>query len=336
MATATLIENEIIRGFIGNCEVRNIDIDNRAATFVAATENGVETFFGRQHLRVSGARFGRFRKNNVVLDTHARDSVGVVIGNAVVKTLQKERELETTITFAETERAEEAWLLVRTGFVKAISVGFIPDKSKIKVLQEGETDGEGDGLIEGPAEIIRVWELLEISVVPVPADQDALRRAFLDGETSELAPLVRALVHTVDRLIESKPTTKGNGNMDQDKSKADESQTADATSGDTPIERTAEPVKGEVVTLPASPGYAREEIDNEIRSIAPKGMERIAEDQILGGATVEQARAVMIEERKKTTVNAGHAPPEDTDNPEPEGRELKDITDKELVRALVG
>ncbi|KKL75637.1 hypothetical protein LCGC14_2052890, partial [marine sediment metagenome] len=55
--------------------------------------------------------------------------------------------------------------LVDTGYLKTESVGFIPQKWE---------DGDGD---KGPRRTYLKQELLEISIVPVPSNPDALRNA---------------------------------------------------------------------------------------------------------------------------------------------------------------
>jgi len=59
--------------------------------------------------------------------------------------------------------------LVSTGYLKTESVGFLPTKWE---------DGDGD---KGPSRTYIKQELLEISIVPVPSNPDALRNAVNDG-----------------------------------------------------------------------------------------------------------------------------------------------------------
>lgn len=160
---------------------RAIDEEKRTARFVAATERGVPTGeLGVEVLRISGAKLGRYEKNPVVLDSHGRDGVESVIGRATLTPAGKK--LLANVEFASTPRAEAAWQLVRGGFVRGLSVGWRPtNQKKLIRLAAGETDGEGPDLVKGPAVVVREWELVEISVVPVPADEDALRRSFYGG-----------------------------------------------------------------------------------------------------------------------------------------------------------
>lgn len=158
---------------------RSIDEAGRKATFVAATEIGVDTWCGKEWLRMSGAKLDRFVKNPVILDSHSRWQSDCVIGRATVAV--EGRQLLTTIEYAMSERAEEIWELVRTGFLRAVSVGFNP--LAFHELTPGATDGEGESLVTGPGIVISQWELYEISMVPVPADEDALvRRSFFHQE----------------------------------------------------------------------------------------------------------------------------------------------------------
>ncbi|MCP4591818.1 MAG: hypothetical protein GY842_13865 [bacterium] len=169
------------RGLLDRVQIRGIDADKRTATFVAATENGVETYYGTEHLRMAGVDLARFRRNPVVLDTHNRYEAGAVIGKAAVKI--EGRNLIAKITFADTARAEEVWRLVSTGFLQALSIGFIA--RDVQVLDEAESAGDGAERIEGPARVVRAWELYEVSVVPVPADAEALQRSFFERQTLE-------------------------------------------------------------------------------------------------------------------------------------------------------
>ena len=158
------------------CEVRGIDEEARTATYVAATEGAVQTWAGPEVLRIHGARLARFRKNPVFVDSHRSYDAGSVIGSVKVK--KEGRELTATVTYASTARAEEIWSLVRDGHLRAVSVGFIPNRKRIRHLREGETDGEGDAMVTGPARVVNEWELIELSQVAVPADEDAIRRSY--------------------------------------------------------------------------------------------------------------------------------------------------------------
>ena len=159
-------------------EVRAIDVEKRRASFVASTERAVMTGMGPEVLRMRGARLQRYRKNPVVLDSHERYGIDAIVGRAEVRVDNATRQLLADVEFAPSPRGEAAWALVRDGFLRAVSVGYRPNGKRTRQLREGEADGEGEARVSGPALIVNEWELVELSMVPVPADEDALRRAF--------------------------------------------------------------------------------------------------------------------------------------------------------------
>jgi HK97 family phage prohead protease len=99
----------------------------------------------------SGWELKNFLTNPVLLWAHRYDElpVGKVIGITVT-----ERGLEADVEFADHQKAQDIKKLVDDGALNAVSVGFIPK----------ERNGN----------IITRAELLEISIVPVPANQDAI------------------------------------------------------------------------------------------------------------------------------------------------------------------
>lgn len=280
------------RGLFDTVEVRAIDADSRTATFVAATENGVETWGGREYLRMSGADLARYRKNPVVLDTHNRYEAGAVVGKAVIST--KNRELIAEVTFAKTERAEEVWQLVKTGFLKALSIGFLA--SDVQRIEEGESSGTGKNRIEGPARIVKEWELYEISVVPVPADAEALRRSFLHGDSERVISEVRSLRQALDGVLAKEADM---ANEKKGTAPTTEETKSDAKDGTTPAA---------TVELREAPGLEPRELEarrSDILAIAPTGLRDLAEQCILEGLSVEDARKRMLQEYAKIAKPAG-------------------------------
>lgn len=306
------LEQVFTRGFIEGVEVRAINEEKRTAEFVAATEGGVETWGGKEHLRMSGAKLTRYRKNPVVLDTHDRYSAGSVIGRSDVKVEGKR--LIATITFAETARAEEVWTLVRGGFIRALSVGFMPYAGTIKRLAEGESDGDGEDMVTGPARIIRSWELYEISVVPVPADPDCLRR----GAGHHLETIAAALAAMG---IETRQSGAHGGDLMEEKT---------VTAPQNGAEHNPE------TPPPAIQREVQSDIDRNamIRSLAPGGMNRIADELVLKGASIEDARARFSEELAKATVTVGT--PEPPVSQKPAERTAKNIDGRDLADSILG
>lgn len=90
--------------------------------------------------------------------------------------------------FADTPRAEEVWQLVRQGHLKTASVGFIPldmtwkgDKNWSQTADKLSRQWDTDIEKSGAERIITKWLLLEYSMVPVPANINALVTAVAKG-----------------------------------------------------------------------------------------------------------------------------------------------------------
>jgi HK97 family phage prohead protease len=260
-------------------------------------------------------KLDRYRRNPVVLDTHDRYSAGAVIGKAAVKVV--DRQLEATITFAETPRAEEAWQLVRGGFLRALSVGFMPGETQR--ISEGETAKLGEQQVQGPAIIRKTSELYEISVVPVPADADALRRGLrwpVDG--------------TLDEAFAAFVGRTGAIQMADTKPKADETKPAEST---TPAPKPAAEETRAVAPVPTDV----ELIARNIRAITPKGLESVADRCIVEGKSLDESRKALLDEFTKRSAPAGTPEPPKTEgkNEERSGEmKVADVADDVFMRSL--
>lgn len=155
-------------------ETRAINEEKRTATFVATTERGVPlgTRDGSlEWLRMSGVQTGRFDKNPVVLDSHRQREALAVVGRVNSRRVEGTK-LVTDVEFARTSRANDLWELVRTGFLRSVSVGYTP--TEWTELAPGQSDGEGEHRVVGPGIVVRKWDLYELSLVALPADEDAV------------------------------------------------------------------------------------------------------------------------------------------------------------------
>lgn len=122
-----------------------------------------------------------FMRNPCVLAAHSHrldSGVPPVIGR-VTKLWIDRQGLWAVIEFAESDLAEEYWRLYSTGFMRAVSVGFIPKK--------GEWQQEENVRLYIHSEV----ELLEISCVPIPSNPEALvkdtggRNSWLEAKKAE-------------------------------------------------------------------------------------------------------------------------------------------------------
>lgn len=291
-------DREILHSSV-DIEVRSVDAEKRQATFVASTENAIRTWGDPEVLRMDGVNLDRYRKNPVLLDTHGRYGLESVIGSCSVS--RSGAQLHATATYATTERGEQAWRLVKEGHVRAMSIGYSVDATSVKRLRAGERDGE----VEGPATIANKWTLLEISNVPVPADQDAVRRSFYERH----APMADIITRAMAEAPASVP--------------------APAVAVATP-------------TAPAPPVVASrsdaEQLRRDITAITPPGFEQLAAKCILRGLSFEASRAELL-----AAWTAKYEPvgtPEPAPQPAPKANERKElpewVTDDVLVRSLSG
>jgi len=120
-----------------------------------------------EKLVVAGIDVKNFKKNPVILWGHDRHSPP--IGKAT-KVTRSDDELKVKVQFADAETypfADTIYKLVKGGFLNAVSIGFLPDYNAITYPRE--TAGK-----KQPYRIFNKSELLEVSVVSCPANQEAL------------------------------------------------------------------------------------------------------------------------------------------------------------------
>lgn len=294
-------------------EVRGIDEAKRYAEFVAATENGVETWNGREYLKLSGMSLARYRKNPVVLDTHDRSTIQAVVGVSATKV--ESRELLSGVTFADTDRANDAWKLVKGKFVRSMSVGFMV--IEVQMVQEGKTVKLGDQEVVGPARIVTKSMLYEVSICPVGADEDALRRSLLglpDGVRFSISG-------------------------DRPMSKSQEQESAPTA----PAETEEKKAPQETETRAAPVVVDVKATDNEIRSrdimalAHTPELRSVAQRCILEGKSVDEARRAMLEDYARRSTPAGTTEPKPVETrEEAKGPKLADVSDDVLLRSLCG
>ena len=112
-----------------------------------------------------------FKKNPVVFWNHDYNQP---IGTAA--DLKKNDDHWTaTARLASTPFAQEVYTLMREGVVRGVSVGFQPVETRPPT--KGDLAKYGDNV----RRVYAKWKLLEFSVVPLPANQDALITAVSKG-----------------------------------------------------------------------------------------------------------------------------------------------------------
>lgn len=166
-----------------------------------------------------GGNFDMFNLNPVVLLAHNyRD---LPIGKVLNKPKSDGFGVSVKVKFADTERGQESWSLVKGGFLRTMSAGFIPDEvihrdheSFGDITKEMSTSWpefsrkDRDKL----RAVITKWTLLEASLVSVPSNPLALVRAVVAGEIKLSDPMQKAIklekvannINQIITLIEEK------------------------------------------------------------------------------------------------------------------------------------
>jgi len=156
--------------------LKSIDRDNRQIR-VLASSAALDRHGERILPEAFKASLPVFMQNPVCLAAHAHrlgDGASPVVGR-VVKIWIDKAGLWAVIQFAETELGEQYWQLYRDGFMRSVSVGFIPRASE-------DRDENGRRVT-----VYTEVELLEISCVAVPSNPEALVKAdgFVDRKKRE-------------------------------------------------------------------------------------------------------------------------------------------------------
>jgi len=156
---------DTIYKILENCEVKKVG--ERQYEFTAST---ADMDRDGEVIDVSGWDLKNFKKNPVIMFAH--DYRTLPIGRAT-KIGIREGKLVNNVEFPPEgtyEFADIVERLVGAGFLKTESVGFMPKKWE-----------DGDGGEKTPRRTYTKQELLEISIVPVPSNPNALMNAVKEG-----------------------------------------------------------------------------------------------------------------------------------------------------------
>lgn len=148
---------------------RSFNPESRSARFVM-TDETVDSY--GDIVRAKGADLSRFVTNPIALLNHRAD---LVIGTWEDVEVKPKR-VEGTVRLAEEGTAphiDMTFNLMRQGILRAASIGFVP----LAVEKIRDENGEWTHGYD-----IKEWELLETSVVSIPANPSALAKAMRDGD----------------------------------------------------------------------------------------------------------------------------------------------------------
>ena len=178
-------------------ESKVIDFDTGVYEVMVSTE-GVDR--DGDIILALGVDIDSYLKNPVVLYAHDYWDMPVAKTLAIEK--QPGAGLKARFQFPEwgaSEKADTVHKLWGGGFLNAASIGFIPKK------WENRKDDKGEDLARGL--VYHEVEMLEFSIVPVPANQAALRLAAKAMEPKSVAKRGRVLSATNEKRIREAVTS---------------------------------------------------------------------------------------------------------------------------------
>jgi hypothetical protein len=150
-------------------EIKVLDAKTGLAEYVASDES-IDSY--REIIRADGWRFNRFQKNAPFVDSHNYGTVENLLGKVVDFKVAGGKLVETVqwaVDVAENKLAQLGWKMTEAGYLKAVSVGFMP----VRMV----------GQWEGPAFLA---ELAKLNLKP----EDKVRAIYLEHEQIELSACV--------------------------------------------------------------------------------------------------------------------------------------------------
>ena len=162
--------------FTSSFEIKASKEDDRTINFIASSEIVDRD---REIIKLAGMDLKQYKKNPVILFSHQRGSLPIGKAVSIVKS---KGQLKMKVEFADEETypfGYQVYKLVKNGFLNACSIGFSVDWSKIEYDEKKNV------------RIFNKTELLELSIVSIGANQDALatgksiNKAFDDGIITE-------------------------------------------------------------------------------------------------------------------------------------------------------
>lgn len=173
-----------------NVTAKVISEEEGTVEFVASDET-LDCY--REIVRVGGWRFTHFAKNAPFVDSHDYSSITKLLGQVTDWRIEKGQLVEVVKYSREPKTlADWAFKMVRDGFLRAVSVGFVPVSMVSKWDQDQKdflatiADLKLDAQLAAQVRVIyREQEQIELSQCVIGANPNALAKAYKAGCLSE-------------------------------------------------------------------------------------------------------------------------------------------------------
>jgi HK97 family phage prohead protease len=200
-----MIEHRFVdEGELDNTGPISFHRQNRTVDAVISMGSPVKRFYGTEILRIDDKSviLDRVRSNNVpLLDSHSQGSATGALGRIVDARIENGA-LVGKLKFNRTPIGEQAMNMVARGEISSLSAGYRVDRWEIadsegRAVDQGDVQWDDENLTFTATK----WELIEASLVSVPADNSAMIRS-LGGDDSADFAATRARMLSRQRMVE--------------------------------------------------------------------------------------------------------------------------------------
>jgi hypothetical protein len=169
-----------------NPVIKVLDATQGIVEYVASNE-AIDSY--NEIIRADGWRFNRFQKNAPFVDSHNYSSIDCLLGQVLDYRVKGDNLVETVkwaIDVPTNEMAIKGFAMTQAGYLKAVSVGFMPTRYCTKWDNDpSEFNEQCEELGLKPTDGVRCiylqQEQLELSACVIGANPDAVARAYKAG-----------------------------------------------------------------------------------------------------------------------------------------------------------
>jgi hypothetical protein len=167
-------------------EIKVLDAAKGLVEYVASDES-IDSY--REIIKADGWRFTRFEKNAPFVDSHEYDTLEKLLGSVVDFRVAGKKLVETVqwaIDVADNKLAQLGWKMTAAGYLKAVSVGFLPTRVVSKWDSDPRPYAEamqslGLGKDSNVRAIYLEQEQVELSACIIGANPNALAKSYKAG-----------------------------------------------------------------------------------------------------------------------------------------------------------
>lgn len=167
-------------------QIKVLDAMQGIVEYIASNET-IDSY--REIIRADGWKFNRFQKNAPFVDSHNYESIDCLLGRVLDYSVQGKNLVETVkwaIDVPQNTLAQKGFAMTAAGYLKAVSVGFMPTRYATKWDNDpSEFNEQCEELGLKPTDnvccVYLEQEQIELSACVIGANPDAVARAYKAG-----------------------------------------------------------------------------------------------------------------------------------------------------------